>query len=132
MKPVDLKIDEFTTPSPLTATVTNTADEIKKIMLENKVRHIPIEDDGEIVGIVSDRDIKTLSMANGQNIVAKDFMSPEIFSTYKGTPLEEVVLEMSKRKIGSAIVNGSDGALYGIFTSTDALNALVEVLRGDV
>lgn len=126
-----LIIDEFTTPSPLTATVNNTADEVKRIMSENSIRHIPIEDDGRIVGLVSDRDIKTLSMANGQNIIAKDFMSTDIFSTVRETPLEEVVLEMSKRKIGSAIVNDSGGSLFGIFTSTDALNALVEVLRGD-
>mgnify|MGYP000267030272 CR=1 FL=1 len=31
---------------------------------------------------------------------------------------------------GSAIVNDEDGRLLGIFTATDALNALVEVIRG--
>ena len=39
---------------------------------------------------------------------------------------------MSDAKIGSLIVNDDNEKLVGIFTNTDALNALIEVLRGDV
>ncbi len=48
--------------------------------------------------------------------------------------LEKVVFHMSKNKIGSAIVKFDGGANteFGIFTSTDALNALLEVLRGEI
>jgi len=49
-----------------------------------------------------------------------------------GTPLDQVALEMSNRKIGSAIVRNFDSFNYGIFTSTDALNALIEVVRGQI
>ena len=37
---------------------------------------------------------------------------------------------MSSKKLGSAIVLDEQGDLAGIFTTTDALNALVEVIRG--
>ena len=47
------------------------------------------------------------------------------------TKLSEVAFYMAKHKYGSALVQEPDGEL-GIFTSTDALNALVEVLRGDI
>ena len=41
------------------------------------------------------------------------------------------LLAMSKQKIGSAVVSDHN-EIVGIFTSTDALNALVEILRGQL
>ena len=43
--------------------------------------------------------------------------------------IEALALLMSERKIGSVIVNGEEGEFRGIFTLTDALNALVEISR---
>ena len=131
MGKIDLKIDEFTTPSPLTAKLETSVAELRDIMGEKGVRHLPISDGGEIVGIVTDRDLKTLELAETNEIKAKDFMTTDIFTVSVETAIETVALEMSSKKIGSAIVTKTDGSLYGIFTSTDALNALVEVLRGD-
>ena len=48
------------------------------------------------------------------------------------TPLDDVALTLSERKIGSVIVNEKDGTLLGIFTVTDALNALIEITRASV
>jgi len=131
MRKIDLKIDEFTTPAPLTGKISSTITELKTVMLENNIRHLPISDGKDVVGIVTDRDLKTLTLAEASGIKAKDFMTTDIFTVSTERPLEEVALEMSSKKIGSAIVTKTDGSLHGIFTSTDALNALVEVLRGD-
>ena len=58
-------------------------------------------------------------------------MQKEPYLVSADTKLSEVAFYMSKNKYGSALVMNPDGDL-GIFTSTDALNALVEVLRGDI
>ena len=44
-------------------------------------------------------------------------------------PLDEVAHAMSEKKVGSVIVNDEDGKFLGIFTVTDALNALIEIVR---
>lgn len=131
MGKINLKIDEFTTPAPLTAKLEATVAELKDLMGEKGIRHLPISDGDQVVGIVTDRDLKTLELAETDEIKAKDFMTTDIFTVSSETPIEQVALEMSSKKIGSAIVTKADGSLYGIFTSTDALNALVEVLRGE-
>jgi acetoin utilization protein AcuB len=128
---IDLKIDEFTTPAPLTAKLETTVEELRALMGEKGIRHLPISDGDKVVGIVTDRDLKTLELAETSEIKAKDFMTTDIFTVSSESPIEQVALEMSSKKIGSAIVTKEDGSLYGIFTSTDALNALVEVLRGE-
>ena len=45
--------------------------------------------------------------------------------------ISEVAMEMSSNKYGSAIILDNEGGI-GIFTSIDALNALIEIVRGEV
>ena len=53
-------------------------------------------------------------------------------SVQAGSLLSEAVFKMSEHMIGSLLVLDEEGKLDGIFTSTDALNALIEVLRDEV
>jgi predicted transcriptional regulator len=54
-------------------------------------------------------------------------MNTDVFSVKSSDLIKDVVFEMSNRKIGSAIVLSSDETMYGIFTSTDALNTIIEM-----
>ena len=59
-------------------------------------------------------------------------MVNEPFCVSLGTPLDEVAFQMSQKKIGSALVVDGESKLDSIFTSVDGLNALIEVIRGDI
>jgi CBS domain-containing protein len=61
---------------------------------------------------------------------AADIMSADPFTVVATAPLDEVAYAMSEKKIGSVIVNDEDGQFLGIFTASDALNALIEIIRG--
>jgi acetoin utilization protein AcuB len=56
-------------------------------------------------------------------------MTPEPYSVTPDAPLNQVARVMAQRKIGSAVVI-ERGAVSGVFTVTDALQALVEALEG--
>lgn len=58
-------------------------------------------------------------------------MTRSPYSASIDAPLEEIALELSNRKFGSVLVYDRNDKFYGIFTATDALNALVEILRND-
>ena len=60
---------------------------------------------------------------------AADIMAAAPLTVRSTTPLDEVAYEMSDKKVGSVIVEDEDGQFLGIFTATDALNALVEIVR---
>lgn len=49
-----------------------------------------------------------------------------------GIVVFEAAYEMSLNKIGSMVVVDDHGEVFGIFTTTDALNALIEIVRGEV
>lgn len=124
-------VDEFTTPSPVSVLEDKPIVEILEIMEHHQFRHVPVvSKSGEPVGILSDRDAKTISGFDiMKKLKAKDVMTTEPYIANSNTLLEDVALEMSRNKWGSAIISYPEENSFGIFTSTDALNALVELLR---
>ena len=60
-------------------------------------------------------------------MTVEDIMNPNLFSVYRNEGLGEVAFQLSSQKVGSALVLDESGEVYGIFTTTDALNALVEI-----
>lgn len=131
MKKLNMPVEEFTTPDPVTASENSSTEELQQLMTEHGIRHVPIMKGNQVVGIVSERDLKVvagLDLKEKQLVRAVDIMAREPFSVDAQSTLDEVAYEMSSRKIGSVIVNEGSKFL-GIFTSTDALNALIEITR---
>lgn len=131
---IEVKVEEYTTPNPVVAQEDMTTDDLQALMDNNNVRHLPISRAGKIVGIISDRDLRIARglSKNEKNMVrASDIMAPEPVSVNTGDMLDEVAYTMAKNKIGSVIVLDENQELFGIFTVTDALNALIEIVRGD-
>lgn len=127
-----ISVDEFVSPIEHFVNADASLEEIYAMMEENSWRHIPITEGKKPIGILSSRDIYLLkNVPNAMNLVARDVMVKDPFTVDAGLAIEEVALEMSKRKIGSALVVSDSGELEGIFTSTDALNALIEIVRGE-
>ena len=132
MKPLDIPVEEFTSTNPVIVHEGDSLEDLEATMKENGIRHLPVARGQEIVGIISQRDLKVASRLGKYRdmICAKDIMIETPFTVSSSTKLDDVAFAMSKNKIGSAIVNDENGNFLGIFTSTDALNALIEVVRG--
>jgi CBS domain-containing protein len=95
------------------------------------IRHVPVEENGRAVGIVSDRNLREVSPSSDlDDFVAEDVMISSPVTVEAGTALGAVAFTMAEAKIGSVIVCDR-GRIQGIFTVTDAMNALVELARGD-
>ncbi len=132
MRRLKIPVDEYTSPSPLTVERTETVPRIRDLMRVNGVRHVPVVEGNHPIGIISDRDLRMLDHLDGaEAVTAADVMTQAPYTVESGTSLEEVVFGMSRQKVGSAVVC-DHGEIVGIFTSTDALNALVEILRGQM
>lgn len=131
MLPANVPVEEYTTPDPVTAHENMTIEELQQLMREHGIRHLPVVREGTVVGVISERDVRLfagLSVAEKFQVTAADIMSPDPLSVSSVTPLDEVALIMSENKVGSVMVL-EDGQFLGIFTATDALNALVEIVR---
>lgn len=95
------------------------------------IRHLPVLEGGNIVGIITDRDIKfalSLKNLNPEETLVNDITQEEVYIANPFSRLEEVVEHMAERKLGSAVIM-DNGKLVGMFTAVDALIALSDVLR---
>jgi len=132
MLPTRVPVEEFTTPDPITAGEDMTIDELRKLMETHGIRHLPVVRGSTVVGVVSDRDVRLvagLTVAEKLQVRAADIMAADPLTVTSTAPLDEVAYAMSEKKVGSAIVNDEQGRFLGIFTSIDALNALIEIVR---
>jgi len=100
----------------------------------NRIRHLPVLHNGELVGIVSDRDLRDVSpsvLLNEhsfilQNTSVKQIMKHEVIVIHPLDYLEDAVKLMYDHRIGCLPVTRND-RLVGIVTETDLLRALIEL-----
>jgi len=107
--------------------------EVERLMEEHGIRHIPVQDDGRVVGMISDRDLHhlvnpALPRRDRERIRARDILVPDPYVVEMSASLLDVVEEMARRQIGSAIVL-RHGRLAGVLSTTDVCRVLAEILR---
>jgi acetoin utilization protein AcuB len=126
---MDILVEEFTSACPITIGPNEGLKNAYKLMQENQIRHLPVLEDGAICGVLSERDLlANYGKAWSENLRAKDIMSSSVLTAYTNDSLGKVAYRLSKEKKGSAIILDLEENFYGIFTTTDALNALVEIV----
>lgn len=123
------------TPFPYAVGLDEPLATARRMMSLHRVRHLPVKDRDQLVGLISDRDIK-LSLgpyldlpADGDRALVRHASVANAYVVETTTPLQVVAAEMARRRIGSALVT-KDGRLAGIFTATDACRCLARVLGG--
>ncbi len=124
----ELKVEEFTSPYVISISSEDTLDTALNLMQENGIRHLPVIKDGDVLGMVSERDVLThMGKVWDKVMHVEDIMNSDILSVNANDNLGDVAFALSSQKKGSAVVLDDEGKVYGIFTTTDALNALVEI-----
>lgn len=98
------------------------------MMREQRIRHLPVQDGGKLVGVLTDRDVKLASsFAGAEDLKVEDVMTPDPFVVPSDASMDHVVAEMAEHKYGCAIIQ-DNGKVVGIFTATDGLRILGEQL----
>jgi CBS domain-containing protein len=125
------------TPFPYSVAMDAPLRDAHNLMREHHFRHLPVMAGSEIVGILTDRDIKLIlgpdaGRPNEEELTVRDACVERACIVSASTPVAEVARTMAENRIGSAIVT-KGGKLVGIFTVTDACRALAQVLgdRGE-
>jgi acetoin utilization protein AcuB len=119
------------TPTPQTARPSLTLDEAKQLMQMHRIRHLPILDAGKLVGILTERAIRVIESINGadlKKIRVEDAMEQSVYVVPPNAGVDEVVMGMTSRRYGSAVVMRNREVL-GIFTLADACVAYVDLLN---
>ena len=132
-------IRNWMTPEVLTVTPDTSLLKLGKLMRDNGVRRLPVLDNGRVVGIISDRDVRDASPSKATTldmyemhyllaeIKAKDIMTPRPVTIKPTDTVEKAAMIMLDKKIGGLPVVDEKGALVGIISDQDVFKALVNI-----
>jgi acetoin utilization protein AcuB len=120
------------TPFPYFVEGTASISIAEEMMRRHEIRHLPVMEGGKLVGVVSDRDVRLVLdprlQAPPDDHCVGDICTRDVYTVELMDPLDEVLREMARRHIGSALVV-RQGKLAGIFTVTDACRLFAELLH---
>lgn len=118
------------TREPYRISATASLEEARELMTRHSIRHLPVMEGNKLLGIVSQNDVRIVEAVPGVDLdhieVARVLTSPTC--VWGETSLDEVAETMAKNKVDCVVVLGGHG-VQGIFTSSDALRALGDVLQ---
>ena len=105
----------------------------EKMMDDHNIRHLPVQEKGKVVGIVSERDLhhfvkRDAAPDEKARLRARDVMVEDPYLVPFHAPLNEVVQVMADRHIGSAVVLRR-GKLAGVLTVVDVCRVLADYLN---
>jgi CBS domain-containing protein len=108
---------------------------VEELMASKKLRHVPVVEDGELVAIVTQRDLFKAAMSSTMgygakaqkaflhSVRVKEIMTYPVVTVPPETSVGEVADIMTTKGIGCLPVV-SDGKLVGMVTKTDLLRHL--------
>jgi acetoin utilization protein AcuB len=123
----------------LTVTPTETIGQADELMNTNKIRQLPVVQGKDLVGIVTDRDIRSFlsgSLLEGVeareealNTKIREIMTTEPMTLSRDDDLQEAVEIMIDEKIGGIPVVDESEGLVGIVTYVDVLRCFLNRLQ---
>jgi acetoin utilization protein AcuB len=133
------RVRDYMTRDPQTLDSKNTLLDAALMLRRLELRHIPILEDGRLVGILTDRDVGRVAPSILMGISPQDYnrvfedtpvakvMTRNLLSTTPEAPLAEAVHLLYNHKVGCLPVL-EDGRLVGIITVVDMLRALHDLV----
>lgn len=124
------------TPFPYSVDVAAPVAAARALMREHQISHLPVTHDGELAGIVAERDIRLLLGTDRadndvEQTAVSEAMVKDTYIVDMDTRLDEVLNHMANHHLGSAIVTRR-GKLVGVFTVTDACRHFAGFLQEQV
>ncbi len=125
-------IQKYMSTSPHSVGPAQSLQTASAMMHEHQIRHLPVLSGGQLVGILSERDVALITSMKGVDATTttvEDAMTSSVYSVSPDAPLDEVAAEMAERKFGSVVVL-SNQKVVGVFTTVDVCGALADLLHG--
>jgi acetoin utilization protein AcuB len=122
-----MQIVNLMTANPIVINADDTLANAKAVMDDGRFRRLPVVEDGKLVGIVTERDVREHAGYFRSTRVNAAMRAPVISLTPYAT-VEDAARLMLKHKIGGLPIV-DDGKLVGIVTTSDLLKAFLVVVQ---
>ncbi|NJD77251.1 MAG: CBS domain-containing protein [Candidatus Methanoperedens sp.] len=113
---------------PISVSVNDRVSHARRLMLDNDIGRLPVVENGDLVGIITERDVakslmnfRTLVPDNQQderirNLIASDIMTQNVKSVRTNTPIAEVISLILTENIGGVPVLNLRDEMVGVIS----------------
>ena len=129
-----MEVAEIMTPNPERVDVTDSVRDALRKLVELDVRHLPVVENQELVGMLSDRDLRefvfpmaseleALNLADARfERAVSTLMKGDVISVHPETDVMEVIDLMIDHRVGAVpVVESTRGTLVGIVSYIDVI-----------
>ncbi|HEY9900064.1 MAG TPA: CBS domain-containing protein [Pantanalinema sp.] len=118
-----MKINQFMSKNIVKVTSITMVPEVAQKMRMENIGVIPVEENGQLVGVVTDRDIAIHAVAKGEvNQAVKGIMSKSLVTVGPNTSVEEAIQTMLQNNVRRLPVT-ENGHLVGMVSLEDLTEA---------
>lgn len=118
MRQREVKVVKSVMVEAYTISPETTIEEAARIMIDKGINHLPVVEDGKLVGIITSWDIAKAVARNRKGPV-KSIMTRNVIYTYPDEPVEVAARKMEQNNISALPVVDSKKRVLGIVTSED-------------
>ena len=102
------RVRSVMTPFPHSVKAGDSLLRARTLMDEHEIRHLAVTEQGELVGVLSDRDLKgaldpDLGLPPKEELLVRDVFVGDVYVVEGGEPLEQVLEHMATYHIGRAL-----------------------------
>ena len=132
-------VKDWMTKPVITVDINDSMPDAAKLLRQHNIRMLPVMKNGEVVGIVTDRDLKRASASDAttleihellfliSKIKIKDIMTRDVLTVPFDYTVEETAEVLFKNKISGVPVVDHDGQIVGTITQTDLFRTLISL-----
>ncbi len=116
-----MNIRQMMTPAPATCEPTTTIRIAAQLMADHNCAAIPVTRSGELVGIITDRDIACRAVAAGRNadLAVSDVMTVPVLALAEDDSWDTAAKLMAENHLHHLPVVGAGGRLLGVVAQSD-------------
>lgn len=100
---------------------------------DSRIRQAPVVDNGKLVGIITDRDLRMALVDNSINpgLTVKNVMVEDPITISEETKIEEAAQIIIDKKINALPVVNNNHELKGVLTTTDIVSGFIDYCKNN-
>lgn len=124
-----MKVHEWMIKNPVMVSKDEEVRNCVNLMTEHAIRHLPVVEDKELVGFVTESDLREVSsISPSEETPIEAFMVREPITVGPDTDIEDAAKLIYYHKIGGLPVVDEDKDVVGIITVVDLLEVFIELM----
>ncbi|MFH2131010.1 MAG: CBS and ACT domain-containing protein [bacterium] len=132
-------VKNWMSPTVISLDVNDSVQKANQLLIDHRIRSLPVLENGRLTGIVSDRDLRTASVSDNSGLdrhelvylntrlKIREIMTRNPISVSPDMTVDEVAEIMYQKKISGLPVVDDKGDLVGIITQGDIFRLLISL-----